>query len=102
MTARPHDVTDLYLAPVALGLDHRVEELAGLSAEEVHYRVVLGTDREPHTIAQREGALVETLTRGLELHGWQVSVRARGLMISHDSYALVLGMPSSVLSYLKG
>lgn len=102
MAARPHDVTDLYLAPVALGLDHRLEELADLPVEEVRIRVVLGTDREPRDRTEREEALLETLTRGLELHGWQVRLQPRGLLVSHDAYALVLGIPANLLSYLHG
>lgn len=102
MAARPHDVTDLYLAPVALGLDHRLEELADLSDEEVQYRVILGSDREPRNAAEREEALVEALTRGLELHGWHVSRNPRGIMVAHDTYGLVLGLPANLLSYLNG
>ncbi|KFF59464.1 hypothetical protein JF66_11085 [Cryobacterium sp. MLB-32] len=102
MTARPHDVTDLYLAPVALGLEHRLEEFADLPADEVAYRVILGSDREPRNASEREAALVETLTRGLELHGWHVSRHPRGLLVGHDNYALVLGLSANLVAYLNG
>jgi hypothetical protein len=102
MTVRPHDVNDLYLAPVALGLDQNIEELAGLSVEEVQYRVILGSDRQPRNAAQREEALLETLTRGVELHGWHVSRHPRGISMAHDSYGLVLGIPDSLVAYLNG
>jgi hypothetical protein len=100
VTARPHDIADLYLAPVALDIEHRLEELSGLSAEEVRYRVILGTDREPRSAKEREDVLLETLTSGLDLHGWQVSRHPRGLLLSHDAYSLVLGLPSNLASYL--
>ncbi len=100
MSARPHDLADLYLAPVALDVDHRLEELSGLSVDEVAYRVILGADREPRNAKEREEAWLETLTRGLDLHGWQVSRHPRGLLLSHDSYALVLGIPAILASYL--
>ena len=100
MTARPHDIADLYLAPVALGMDHRLDELADLSADDVRYRVALATDRDPRTATQREEALLAALTGGLDLHGWEVSRHPRGLLISHDTYSLVLGIPANLVSYL--
>jgi len=100
VTARPHDLADLYLAPVTLGMDHRLEEMSGLSVEDVRYRVILGTDREPHTAAEREEALLEMLTSGIDLHGWKVFRHPRGLRISHDNYSLVLGVPANLVSYL--
>lgn len=100
VTARPHDVTDLYLAPVALGVDQRLEELSGLSAEDVQFRVILDTNREPRSATDREKALIESLTSGLDLRGWQVSRHPRGLLLSHDTHSLVLGIPSNVVSYL--
>jgi hypothetical protein len=101
VTARPHDLADLYLAPVTLGMDHRLQEMSGLSVEDIRYRVILGTDREPRTAAQREEALLETLTSGFDLHGWKVSRHPRGLEISHDTYSLVLGVPANLVSYLE-
>lgn len=100
MSTRPHDLADLYLAPVALDVDHHLEELSGLSVEEVRYRVILGADREPRNAREREEAWLETLTRGLDLRGWQVSRHPRGLLLAHDAYSLVLGIPASVVSCL--
>ena len=102
MTARPHDVSDLYLAPVALDIDRRIEEMSGLSVEEVRLRVILGTDFEPRNAGERADALFKTLTSGLELHSWQTSRKPRGLRLSHDAYSLVLGLPANLISYLDG
>jgi len=100
VTSRPRDVTDLYLAPVVLGLDHRLDEMSHLSAEEVRYRVILDTDREPRTATERGDALLEALLRGLEVHGWRVSWHDRGLSVAHGTYALVLGVPANLVAYL--
>ncbi|TFD79149.1 hypothetical protein [Cryobacterium fucosi] len=102
MPIRPHDLADLYLAPVALEVDRRLEEMADLSADDVRYRVILSTDREPGTAEEREESLLEALTRGIDLHGWQVSRHPRGLSLSHDAYGLVLGIPANLVSYLDG
>ena len=53
MTIRPHDVTDLYLAPVALDLDTELGSLAGKSEHALLVYVALHTDREPSTIEER-------------------------------------------------
>ena len=41
MATRPHDVTDLYLAPVALAVDARIEELGQLDKDELVYEVAV-------------------------------------------------------------
>ena len=101
MTERPHDLSDLYLAPVALDLDRRLDELSVMSVEEVRFRVTLANDVEPRSAAEREEALLHTLTSGLELHDWQVSRHPRGLELAHDDRSLVLGIPANLLSYLE-
>jgi hypothetical protein len=98
---RPHDMTDLYLAPVALELDARLEELANLSADDLGYQVILETDIEPRDTAERRKALVETSRRGAELHGWTVSLHERGLAVSHDDHSFVLGLPANLREYIR-
>lgn len=100
MTERPHDLSDLYLAPVALDLDRRVQGYSGMSDKEVVLRVTLASDAEPRNAAEREEALLHTLTSGLELHNWQVARHPRGLQLTHDGRSLVLGMPASLVSFL--
>ena len=41
MSDRPHDVTDLYLAPVLLAVDARIEELGKLDKDGLAYEVAL-------------------------------------------------------------
>ncbi len=100
MTTRPHDVGDLYLAPVVLHLDHRLDELAPLSGDELVYRVALETNRDPRTPAERATAMLEAVTYLIETHGWKVDWCPRGLRVTHDDHELVLGVPPNVRAYL--
>jgi hypothetical protein len=41
MTVKPHDVVDLYLAPVALSVDANLQSLSGFSSEKIDGAVAL-------------------------------------------------------------
>ena len=49
MPARPHDISDLYLAPMALEVDARIEELGRLDKERLAYEVALEADTPDFT-----------------------------------------------------
>ena len=98
--AVPHDITDLYLAPVALGIDDEIQRLDQLSEEKLLLHVVLVTDREPRTLAERRSYFIDAVTRYHDLHGWVVSWDPRGLRVSHDEHTLVLGLPPNVSAFL--
>jgi len=101
MTARPHDVSDLYLAPVVLKLDHRLGEFEGLSHDEIELRVALETNRQPRDPAERSELVLLALTHALETHGWEVGWAPRGLQVRHDDHLLVLGIPDTMTTYLN-
>lgn len=98
---RPHDATDLYLAPVTLAVDARLEELAVLSPDELAAEISLTTNLDPRGALERERAVVTTATHPLDLHGWQASLSPRGIRLSHGDHSLVLGLPSNVWEYLR-
>ena len=75
MAERPHDVTDLYLAPVVLEAESRLEQLGTLSPDEFGFQVTLETNIEPGNAAERRTAFLETMRRRVELHGWELSLR---------------------------
>jgi len=102
MTTRPHDVTDLYLAPVLLEIDRRLGDFEGLSVKEVEYQVALATDHQPRDAADRAALLQQAITHALDTHGWETNWAPRGLKVSHDDHGLVLGIPDSLRSYLEG
>jgi hypothetical protein len=100
MAKRPQDITDLYLAPVALGLDAALEELAALEPAALEETVALRANVEPRTEAERRRAVVGAVTHFVELHGWSVELVERGLELSHDGNRLVLGVPAGVRAYV--
>ncbi len=98
----PHDLTDLYLAPVTLQLDARIQSLGPLPVEELARRVALESDSADYTEEARADGLMRTLTRAIPLHGWDLSWDPRGLRLSHAGHTLVLGVPGAFQEYLAG
>ena len=101
MAARPHDVTDLYLAPVALAVDARIQELAHMDRDRLAYEVALESDSPDFTRPIREAALIRTVTHLIDCHDWEFSWDPRGLRLTHDAHTLVLGLPAVFLQYLE-
>jgi|SRR5271165_4807555 len=100
MATRPHDATDLYLAPVMLAVDAKIEELGKLDKSQLAYEVVLETNSLDITRAMREEALIRTITHLIEPHHWEFSWDPRGLRMTHDSHTFVLGVPAVFLEFL--
>ncbi len=100
MTTRPHDVVDLYLAPVAIELDRRLRAFEGLSEKDIDYHVAVSTNREPGPREDRPRLVLADLTHALETHGWGLDWVPRGLRMSNDDHELVLGIPESLRVYL--
>jgi hypothetical protein len=101
MAARPHDVTDLYLAPVALAVDARIEELGRMDRERLAYEVALESDTPDFTRRMREDALIRTVTHLIDCHDWELSWDPRGLRLTHDVHTFVLGIPPVFAEYLQ-
>ena len=102
MTTRPHDVTDLYLAPVVLAVDARIEELGQLDADQLAHKVAFQSDSQDYTPQLREEALIETITAMIECHGWKLSWDPRGLRLTHEAHTFVLGVPAGFGEYIHG
>ena len=100
MADRPHDVTDLYLAPVLLAIDAKIEKLGKLDKDELAYEVALESDLRDNTRQRRREALITTITHLVDTHHWQFSWDPRGLRMTHDEHTLVLGIPAVLLDYL--
>ncbi len=101
MAARPHDVTDLYLAPVVLAVDARIEELGRLNKEQLAYEVALESDSPDFSRRMRQDALIRTVTHLVDCHGWEFGWDPRGLRLRHDAHTFVLGVPAVFLEYLE-
>lgn len=100
MSPRPHDRTDLFLAPVALEVDQRIGELGSLSVSELALRVGLAANVDTRFAQERDRGLLTTIVHLIDMHDWQVEWDARGLRLFHDDHALVLGIPESFRAFL--
>ena len=100
MADRPHDVTDLYLAPVLLEVDAKIEKLGKLDKDELAYEVVLESNSLDVTRQMREEALIRAITHLIEMHHWEVGWDPRGLRMTHDEHTFVLGIPAVFHDYL--
>ena len=101
MADRPHDVTDLYLAPVLLAVDARIEELGKLDKDGLAYEVALESDIPDITRQQRQAGLIATVTHLTDTHGWAFSWDPRGLRMTHDAHSFVLGIPEVFGDFLE-
>jgi hypothetical protein len=98
----PHDVTDLRLAPVALALNARIDELGRLGLYELAQLVALEGDRPGWTRAMRETGLLLAVGHVIDMHGWRLQLDDRGIRLSHGRHSLVLGIPDNFRAYLAG
>lgn len=101
MATRPHDITDLYLAPVVLTVDARIEELGRLDRDRLAYEVGLESDLPDFTRGMREEALIRTITHLVDSHNWEFGWDPRGLRMTHDAHTFVLGIPAVFLKFLE-
>lgn len=99
MAETPHDIVDLFLAPVALAIEERLGQLGGLSLDDLGHMVALESPGPDRTRIDREKALLRTITYLIDLHRWSVEWDPRGLRVSHGDHALVLGVPASFEMY---
>lgn len=101
MAIRPQTVTDLYLAPLALRLDHAIDALTGLDGVGLRDFIAERTLRTPFVVEDRRDGLLDAIVGSADLHGWDVYWDPRGLALSHGEYRIVLGLPARVHSYLE-
>jgi hypothetical protein len=98
----PHDVTDLRLAPVALLVDERLEELSALDDAQLTEAILFGSNRQPHSETERGEALVAAATHLIDLAGWRAAWDPRGVRLTHDTHSLVLGVPRRLADFVTG
>lgn len=95
MALRPHDRSDLFLAPVALEIDTRLAELGAMTLEELNMRVALAANVDTRFAAERESGLLQTVTHLIEMHDWTAQWDSRGVRIMHADHAITLGCPAN-------
>jgi hypothetical protein len=100
MTERPHNIADLYLAPVVLEIDARLSQLAELSDEKLTRQIALESDEPDWTVEMRRDAVLRTVAHLIELHGWELSWDSRGIRASNGVHSLVLGVPANLHRFI--
>ena len=98
---RPHDPTDLRLAPVALQVDSKIQELAGKSPAELAYHVASEVDRNPRTEVQRGRDIVDAIVHLVDLCGWHATWDERCVRLSHEGRSLVLGVTREMAEFVQ-
>jgi hypothetical protein len=98
----PHDIVDLYLAPVALQIEARLCELAELDRDRLALKIATESDEPDWSPEVRTVGVLRTIGHLTDLHGWSLSWDARGVRVSHGKHALVLGVPANVRRYVVG
>jgi hypothetical protein len=102
MAAVPHDITDLYLAPVVMAVGARIEELGRLDKGGLAYEVALESDSPDFTPRMRQEAMIRAITHLIDSHGWEFRWDPRGLRLTHGAHTFVLGIPAAFREYLDG
>lgn len=98
---RPRDPTDLVLAPVALQVDAKIQELSGLTREELAYHLALEVDRNPRTEEQRARDIVDAVVHLVDMSGWSAAWDPRGVRLTHGRHTMVLGVGAEVAQYVR-
>jgi hypothetical protein len=96
----PHDPVDLLLAPVALAIDARLREVAGLDRASLEERITVETNMTVYAAEDAQRAVLGMLTYLIDTHGWDIAWDARGVRLAHGDHHVVLGMPANLRAYV--
>jgi hypothetical protein len=103
MTRSPHDMADLYLAPVVLAVDARIRHLGHLDDDQLAREIAAVSEHPTRDAAERRAALLIAIGAVVELHGWTLSWDdARGVRVAHGPHAVVLGIPQLLRRFVDG
>ena len=98
----PHDVPDLYLAPVVLAIDAKLDDLSTLEPRALAQRIAIESNAPAWSREDREKGLLVAIAHFVDCRGWTMTWDPRGLRLSHDERTVVLGVPASFADYLSG
>jgi hypothetical protein len=98
----PNDLPDLYLAPVLLEVEARVDRLSTLAPDDLSVEIALTSDAPDWSRAWREQALATALQHLLDLHGWTLSVDGRGVRLEHRRRTVTIALPPQLEEFLAG
>lgn len=98
----PHDVSDLYLAPVVLAIDAKLHELGMLEPHALAQRVAIESNAPAWSRQDREKGLLLAIQHFIDCRGWTMTWDPRGLRLTHAAHSVVLGAPASFADYVSG
>jgi hypothetical protein len=98
----PHDVSDLYLAPVVLAIDAKLDELGTLEPRALAQRVAIESNALAWSRDDREKGLLVAIQHFIDCRGWTMTWDPRGLRLSHAEHTVVLGVPGNFADYVSG
>jgi hypothetical protein len=101
MTTVPHGVSDLYMAPVVIAIDARIEQLGKLDLAQLEERVALDSNRPDWSREDRVRGLLESIRYLIDCHRWLLSWDSRGVRLAHGDYSIVLGVPGTFVEYVE-
>jgi len=101
MTTVPHGVSDLYMAPVVIAIDARIEQLGKLDLAQLEERVALDSNRPDWSREDRVRGLLESIRHLIDCHRWLLSWNNRGVRLTHGDYSIVLGVPETFFEYVE-
>lgn len=102
MATLPHDLTDLYFAPVVLAIDARIAELGRLDARALSYQVGMASDTPDLNRELREAGLLRAIEHLIDTHNWELALDPRGVRLTHGEHTVVLGIPPTLSDYVVG
>ena len=98
----PHDLTDLYLAPVVLAIEACMERLGRLAPDELALEIALSSNAPDWTRSWREQALTSAIEHLIDVHGWSLTVESRSLRLAHRRRVVLMALPPTLEAYLAG
>jgi hypothetical protein len=101
MALLPHDLTDLYLAPVILALDAVLEEWSAFDQDELAFRVSYYGAAPDWTRDKRADVLLTAIGNSVDRRGWSLAWHPRGLLVTHSGHRFVLGVPANFHTFIE-
>ena len=103
----PKSATDLFLAPVAVVIDHNLQRIRDLTPKEIQAELDLELDRPESPSAdrdERQARILQAALRNVNLHEWYAAISDDGVRLCLDggSVSLDLGLSASIMRYVDG
>jgi hypothetical protein len=105
MTLRPKTPSDLLLAPVAAEIDQNLQPLRDAAVADIANAVATRLNAGPSVSPDgRAAQLLDFATRGVELHGWRVTMSddASRIQLRGGSVSLDVALSRNLQRFIDG